>query len=308
VSAVNQSRLTRSEFLHPRYWLTWAGIGIIGLVCLLPLTMRWRIGTGLGVLSYQIARKRRHIVQTNINLCFPELSESARRQLVKDNFRSSGISIMETAIAWFGDARKFIDIVDIIGLDVLRQAKIEGKGVLLLGMHLSSLDFCGAALSRFEPFNVMYRQNKNRLFESIMTQGRERNFDSAIERDNVRALIRRLKQGGVVWYGPDQDYGHKHSIFADFFGVEAATLTATVRIIRITRSPVIVFSHYRDLATGRYQIYLRRLDNEYPTGDDTADGKHINKIVEAAVRKAPEQYWWLHRRFKTRPPGQSKLY
>ena len=270
--------------------------------------MRWRLGTGLGVLSYQIARKRRHIVQTNINLCFPELSESARRQLVKDNFRSSGISIMETAIAWFGDTKKFIDIVDINGLEVLRQAKIEGKGVLLLGMHLSSLDFCGAALSRFEPFNVMYRQNKNRLFEAIMTQGRERNFDSAIERNNVRGVIKRLKQGGVVWYGPDQDYGHKHSIFASFFGVEAATLTATARIIRMTGSPIIVFSHYRDLTTGRYQIYLRRLDNEYPTGDDTADGKHINKVVEDAVRKAPEQYWWLHRRFKTRPPGQSKLY
>ena len=141
-----------------------------------------------------------------------------------------------------------------------------------------------------------------------MTQARQRNFGSVIERDNVRGVIRRLKKGGVVWYGPDQDYGRQHSIFADFFGVEAATLTATARIIRMTGSPVIIFSHYRDLATERYQIYLQKLEKNYPTGDNIADGTKINQIIEDAVKKAPEQYWWLHRRFKTRPQGQARLY
>ena len=202
----------------------------------------------------------------------------------------------------------FNDIFDIEGLEDLQEAKSEGKGVLLLGMHLSSLDFCGAALARIHPFDVVYRKNKNRLFESIMTTGRNRNFGAVIERENIREMIRRLKKGAVVWYGPDQDYGQKHSIFASFFGVKAATLIATARIIRITGSPIIVFSHYRNLTTGRYQIRLHRLGNGFPIGNDLEDAMRLNQVIEDAVRKAPEQYWWLHRRFKTRPLGEAKLY
>ena len=272
------------------------------------MNVGWRFGTTLGILAYKMARKRRHIVETNIRLCFPKLSEPDRRKLVRDNFVSSGISVIETAIAWFGDHAKFSRVIDIDGLATLQQAKSQGKGVLLLGMHLTSLDFCGAALARFQPFDVMYRKNKNQLFEAIMRRGRIRNFGSVIERDNIRLVVKRLTQGDIVWYGPDQDYGRQHSIFAKFFGVEAATLTATARIIRMTGSPVIIFSHYRDLSTRRYQIYLQKIENNYPTGDNIADGLKINQIIEDAVRNAPEQYWWLHRRFKTRPQGQAKLY
>ena len=300
--------LIRSQFLHPRYWITWAGIALARLACLLPLSARWQCGIWLGDLACRIARKRRQIVETNIKLCFPQMSDFERRQLIKDNFRSSGISIIETAFAWFSDAGQFNHIVDIEGLENLRQAKSEGRGVLLLGMHLSSLDFCGAALAHIEPFDVIYRKNKNKLLESIMTKGRKRNFDAVIDRENIRAMIRRLKNGAVVWYGPDQDYGRKHSIFASFFGVKAATLKATARIISMTESPIIVFAHYRNLATGRYQIYLNKLGASYPVGDDFADATHINQVIEDAIRHAPEQYWWLHRRFKTRPLEQDKLY
>ena len=278
------------------------------MVCLLPLTLRWQFGTWLGNIAYGLARKRRHIVETNIRLCFPQMSDSDARKLVKENFRSSGIAITETALAWFVDAGKFNHIVDIDGLEKLRQAKSERKGVLLLGMHLSSLDFCGAALAHIEPFDVIYRKNKNQLFESIMKIGRERNFENVIERQNIREVIRRLKNGAIVWYGPDQDYGRKHSVFTDFFGVKAATLTATARIIRMTGAQVIVFSHYRDLVTGRYQINLYKLEGNYPMGDDLADAMKVNQVIEDAVRQAPEQYWWLHRRFKTRPLDQAKLY
>ena len=278
------------------------------MVCLLPLTLRWQFGTWLGNIAYGLARKRRHIVETNIRLCFPQMSDSDARKLVKENFRSSGIAITETALAWFVNPGKFNHIVDIDGLEKLRQAKSERKGVLLLGMHLSSLDFCGAALAHIEPFDVIYRKNKNQLFESIMKIGRERNFENVIERQNIREVIRRLKNGAIVWYGPDQDYGRKHSVFTDFFGVKAATLTATARIIRMTGAQVIVFSHYRDLVTGRYQINLYKLEGNYPMGDDLADAMKVNQVIEDAVRQAPEQYWWLHRRFKTRPLDQAKLY
>ena len=306
--AVNHSRLISSTHLHPRYWPTWLGVGIVRLVCLMPLPVRWYCGDLLGRLGYRLAKKRRHIVSRNVALCFPQLSETERQQLVRDNFKSSGISIFETGLAWFGDAATFMDIVDINGLETLHAARSEGRGVLLLGMHLSSLDFCGAALAQHLPFDVMYRKNKNSLFEAVMALGRERNFNSAIERNDIRRVIRRLRQGGIVWYGPDQDYGRKHSVFADFFDVPSASITATARIIRITRSPAVIFTHYRDLTTGRYQIKLQRLADTYPTGDDVVDAQTINHIVESAVSQAPEQYWWLHRRFKTRPTGDPGLY
>lgn len=286
----------------------WIGVGLIRTVCLLPLKARWRIGSALGLLAYRFARRRRHIVETNVRLCFPELDTAGCEQLVQNNFRSSGISIIETALAWFVDPSRFRSLVDIEGLEVLRTAKEKGRGVMLMGMHLSSLDFCGAVLGTEQPFDVMYRKNRNRLLEAIMTRGRERNFSSAIERSNVRAVIRRLKAGDIVWYGPDQDYGRKHSVFAPFFGIDSASITATSRILSMTGSPVVLFSHYRDLATGRYRIILQDMDESYPTGDETADASIINKAVEQAIRLAPEQYWWLHRRFKTRPEGESRPY
>jgi KDO2-lipid IV(A) lauroyltransferase len=305
--AVSQSRLLQAEFLQPRYWPTWAGIGLMRLICLLPLRARWQLGKALGLLAYRVAGRRRRIVETNISLCFPDMDKRSRHQLVVDNFRSSGISIIETATAWFISPMRYRDIVDIEGLEVLTEASKQGRGVMLLGMHLSTLDFCGAVLSTWSPFDVMYRYNKNRLLEAVMTRGRERNFSSAIERDDVKQVIRRLRKGATVWYGPDQDYGRKHSVFAPFFNRQAASITATARIARITGCRIVVFSHYRNLETGRYRICLEPLDT-FPSDDDVRDCSVINQLVERAVRRDPAQYWWVHRRFKTRPEGEARLY
>jgi|AP95_1055475.scaffolds.fasta_scaffold00048_22 KDO2-lipid IV(A) lauroyltransferase len=300
--------LFQREFLKPKYWLVWLGISFIKMLCLLPLRVRWRFGEWLGILGHTLARKRRHIVATNLKLCFPELTEQENKNLVFENFKSSGIGIIETALVWFSAPKRFEGIVDIDGLSNLQQAHSQGQGVLLLGMHLSTLDFCGAVLGTRQPFDVMYRRNKNKLLEAIMTRGREKNFDAAIERSNVRQVIRRLKQGAVVWYGPDQDYGRKHSVFAPFFSQNAATITATARIAEITDSPVILFSHYRDLSTGRYRIVLSEPLEGYPSGDELNDCTRINGLIEQAIRTHPEQYWWLHRRFKTTPDRGPRPY
>ena len=307
VMAVSQTRLLQAEFLKPRYWPTWVGIGLMRLICLLPLRARWQVGKALGILAYWIAGRRRRVVETNISLCFPDLDKHDQKQLVIDNFRSSGIGIIETATAWFVNPIQYRDMVDIEGLDALTQASSEGRGVMLLGMHLSTLDFCGAVLSTWSPFDVMYRYNKNRLLEAVMTRGRQRNFSSAIERDDVKQVIRRLRKGATVWYGPDQDYGLKHSIFVPFFGHQAATITATSRIARITGCEVVTFKHFRDLQNGRYQITLERV-TQFPSGDLDQDCETVNKLVERAILEAPEQYWWVHRRFKTRPHNEARCY
>ena len=278
------------------------------IVCALPVQARWWCGRKLGLLALQFAAKRRNVVKTNLQLCFPDLNDAEIHSLLVRNFESSGISIFETAKAWFADAQTFLDTVDIQGLDNLKAAHAQGDGVIMLGMHLSTLDYCGAALVQHYPFDVMYRKNKNKLLEAIMTRGRDKNFDSSIERDDVRQVVRRLKQGAVVWYGPDQDYGLKHSIFAPFFGQPAATITATARIARITKSPVVIVTYYRDEQTHRYRMELTTPLEDYPGNDELENCTRINRIIEQSIMKAPEQYWWLHRRFKTQPDGKSKLY
>ena len=230
---------------------------------------------------------------------------------MRDNFRSSGISLVETAYVWFSTPERLAEsqaIVDIEGLEHLQSALVEGKGVFLVGLHLSTLDFCGALLDQVQPVDVMYRRNKNKLLEHIMTKGRKQHFDSTIERGEVRQVIRRLRQGAVVWYAPDQDYGRKHSVFAPFFGREAATVTATARIARMTNAAVITYSHYRNLETGRYRIVLSEPLRDFPVEDDVSNATRMNQIIEAAINEAPEQYWWLHRRFKTTPDGTPRPY
>jgi KDO2-lipid IV(A) lauroyltransferase len=310
VTDVSNSKTTlkQKEFLKPVYWPTWLGIGLIRLICLLPLRARWHLGGWLGKLGYLLAVRRRHIVTTNLSICFPEKTASEINTMVVDNFISSGISIIETALVWFTPASDYLDIVDIKGLDHLTEAANKGQGVILLGMHLSTLDFCGAVLGCHHPFDVMYRKNKNKLLEAVMTQGRERHFYAAIERDNVRQVIRRLREGATVWYGPDQDYGRKHSVFAPFFNQQAATITATSRIAGITKSPVVVFSHYRDLDSGRYTINLSEPLAAFPGESPLEDCTRVNRIIEDAIRVHPEQYWWLHRRFKTRPNDEPRPY
>ena len=278
------------------------------VLCSLPPAARWRMGALLGKLTYYLARRRRHIVAVNIRLCFPQLNPTALRQLVKDNFRSSGISLVETALAWFKPVNNFRALVDVHGLEHLKAAQAQGRGVILLGIHLSSLDLCGAVLASHLPFDIMYRRNKNKLLEAVMTRGRQRHFPLAIERSDVRQVIKRLRQGHTVWYGADQDYGRKHSIFAPFFDLPTATITATSRIAKITQSPVVCFSHYRHLDSGRYSIQLSPPLDNFPTEDLHADCTRVNTWVEDAIKVSPEQYWWLHRRFKTRPDGEPRPY
>ncbi len=294
--------------MFPRYWLLWITIGFLSLFCLFPLKARWAFGETLGILGFIVARKRRRIVRENIRACFPNLTEKELAERVFKNFKSSGIAILETFEAWFFPKRDFESLVKFEGLELLESAKNKGRGVILLGVHLCALDLCGAALSRKIPFHVMYKRNRNLLINTIMTQGREQNFESTVERRNIRDVIKILKSGSILWYGPDQDYGNKHSIFAPFFGVPAATITATSRIAHSTKAQLIFMSQYRDREKGKYLVKLERISSAFPSNDMLVDCKLVNKKIEEAILFAPEQYWWLHRRFKTRPSEEPSLY
>ncbi len=295
------------DLIHPKYWLSWVGIALLSIVCLLPRRSRTAFGSLIGLLAFVIAKRRRKIVGENLRVCFPNLPDKEVKEKIVRNFRSSGTAILETFEAWAFPKRDFESLVEFEGLELLMEAKKRGQGVLLVGNHLCSLDLCGAALSRKVPFHVMYKRNKNLLINTIMNNGRKRNFESIVERKNVRRVIKILREGSIIWYGPDQDFGEKNSVFVPFFGFPTATITATSRIAQSTKASVIFMSQYRK-ENGRYFVKLSAASKNFPSNDISADCELINKKIEEAILLAPDQYWWLHRRFKTRPLGEEKIY
>lgn len=297
-----------NDFLSPRFWPTWLGFGTIWLAAQLPFTMQMWIGKALGWLSFHLARERRHICQTNIALCFPELSREQQVRLVRDTFTSNGIGVMEVGLAWCRKPQSFRKRVTVTGLENLQRAAESGRGVLLVCAHFTTLEFAGSLLSLFHKMDVTYRPHKNPLFETLMYRARQRWYGAVIERGDVRSALRSLQQGHTLWYAPDQDYGRKHSVFAKFFGVEAATITATGRFATFNDSAVVFFSHYRNAGDSGYSLEFSPALVGYPSGDETVDAQRINDVIEQAIRKHPEQYLWLHKRFKTQAQGMTNPY
>ncbi|MEZ5490058.1 MAG: LpxL/LpxP family Kdo(2)-lipid IV(A) lauroyl/palmitoleoyl acyltransferase [Gammaproteobacteria bacterium] len=305
MSSTNSDKTPLSQFYAPGYWPTWLGLSFMWLLAHLPFPLQIRLGRLIGWLLYLFARERREICRINLELCFPELSAAERQALLRRTFVSNGIGVMEAVMSWYRNPEDFRDRVSIQGLDNLRQAKAEGRGVLLVCAHFTTLEFAGSLLSLYEQMDVTYRKHKNPLFEAVMTNSRKRFYPAVIERENVREAFRSLKKGHIVWYAPDQDYGPRHSVFVPFFGVQAATITATTRFARANNSPVIFFSHYRRDDNSGYELEFSPPIENYPSGNEEADAIKINGIIEQAIRKHPDQYLWLHKRFKTQPGGKS---
>ena len=278
------------------------------LIILLPYRLLLILGAAIGKIMYVAIPRRRHITETNIRLCFPELSEAEQTALVRQVFRSSGIFLFEIGLAWWGSEKKVQPLGHAEGLEHLQAAKQRGRGVILLSAHFTSMDIGGRFLTRYTPFYAMYKYHRNPLFHSMMKHSRERWIQGAIERSDVRTLVRTLRAGHVCWYALDQDFGTINAVFAPFFGIPAATLTATSRIAKMTGAAVVPFFVRRLEDGGGYQLtFLPALEN-FPSGDDLADTTRTNALIEAEVRKAPAQYLWTHRRFKSRPEGEADVY
>lgn len=293
-------------FESPRHWPYLALIGVARLACLLPVRCWLGLGRGIGHVAYRIAKRRRRIAEINIRLCFPELGESERTDLVRQTFLSVGMLAMEMAYCWSRPIETLAHRMEIHGLEVLREAQSEGRGILLVGGHYLTLDLGAALLSTKVDLDAVYRLNKNPAIEHLMLRGRKRFCGRIIERNDIRRAIRSLRDRRLLWYAPDQDYGIRHSVFVPFFGQTAATIS-TSRLVRLTGARPVLFSHFRDPGKGTWTLYLQWIDN-YPTGDHEADARHLNSLIEAEIRKHPEQYLWLHRRFKTRPEGVPSPY
>lgn len=296
-----------SEILKkPSLWPISLWVNILRLLARLPYNLQMHIGAFFGWVLYHLARDRRHVTEVNIRLCFPELSPEAQRKRVRAVFHHNGIGIMEAAMAWWAPISWFQDKVTLKGKEHLDKALAQGKGVIMLGAHFSTLDLGGLLFSYHYTLNTLYRPNNNPYLDQVICNGRSR-FTHNIDRSDFRSVIRKLKSNEIIWYAPDQDFGMKQSVFVTFFGVPAATLTATTRLTKLNGSPVLMLAQHR-LSDGRYELELFPIIEPFPTGDEIADATRINEEIERAIRKDPEQYMWVHRRFKSHPKGKNYLY
>lgn len=286
--------------LGPATWPFWVLAGFAWLVTRLPLPAQRRIGRAIGRAFRLLGRSRRHVTRVNLRLCFPEQTEAEREALLRAHFEAAGIGVLETVCGWWCPSARFEGIYRLEGLEHLDQALQKGRGVLLVSAHFTTLEFCARILTLHRPFAAMYRPNENPVVDYLFKRNREHHTEGAIDRNDIKGLLRTLKRNTVVWYAPDQGKSGRHSELVPFFGIPASTQTATHRIARISHAPVLPFFGHRR-PDGGYDLTIQPPLSGFPTEDAVADTARINQVIERAVLEAPEQYFWSHRRFKNRP-------
>jgi KDO2-lipid IV(A) palmitoleoyltransferase len=295
--------------LHPRNWLTWFGLGVLWLLVQLPYPLLYIIGSSLGRAARPFLKRREKIAERNLTLCFPDMSEEAKQKLIEQNFVSLGMGLIETGMAWFWSDARVKKWFDVEGYENLTKALEGNKGVMVVGVHFMSLELGGRTMGLCRPMMATYRPHNSKLMEWVQTKGRLRSNKAMIDRRNLRGLVSALKSGEAVWFAPDQDYGPKGSTFAPFFAVpQAATTNGTYVLSRLSGAALLTVTMVRKANHRGYNLYISDVMMDYPTDDEYLAASYMNKVIEREIMRAPEQYLWVHRRFKTRPPGEASLY
>jgi Kdo2-lipid IVA lauroyltransferase/acyltransferase len=299
---------TRS-LLAPRHWPAWFGVGVIHLVARLPRKVLMGLGRFLGAIIERFPSPRRAVAATNIALCFPELDATAQAALVDAHLRDIGLMLMEFALGWMGSDRTIENIpITFEGIEHLEAAHAQGHGVLLVGGHFSHLELCARLVSQRIRIAGMYRRMDSPVFEWAVLRARLHYAKAMFETDDIRGTVKYLRGGGTLWYAPDQDMRSKDNVFVPFFGVPASTITATHHLARMSKSVVMPFFHRRLPGNQGYALRIGAPLENLPSNDAEADTARINAAIEQMVREAPEQYLWVHKRFKTRPPDAPPVY
>jgi KDO2-lipid IV(A) lauroyltransferase len=286
------------ELLSPRYWPTWAGLGVLRLLTLLPFRAQLAIGAGLGRLLRRLPVRFLRIARRNIELCLPELDAPQRRRLLDRHFTSLGIALSEIAMAWWWPTERLKTISTIEGMEHVRAALERGRGAILLTAHFTPLEIGGRIVAAATPVNIIYRPSKNAALAHVLGRCRSRNGGRAIPRDDIRSMIAALKRNEVVWYAPDQSYRKKGAQRVSLFGIPAPTNTATSRIARMTGAAVLPYFVERLPGSAGYRVVIQPALEGFPSECPCADAERFHRLIEAQVRAVPDQYLWIHRRFK----------
>ncbi|BAS67433.1 MAG: lipid A biosynthesis acyltransferase [Gammaproteobacteria bacterium] len=298
--------MTKQNFYHPKFIPTWILIALMKLGARLPIKTQISMGKSMGRVLYRILSKFRRIALVNIAKCFPHKSKSEVEQLARQHFESLGIAFFESANCFYLADSALRKIYSISNIDILEDAIAQKKNVILLVGHFTTMMLAGRILLQNFKFADIYRPQNNALFDAEMTKQFIKHGAIMVKTKDSRSLIKTLKSGLPIWYAPDQDLGVKNSVFAPFFGVETATIKATAKLANIDNTVVIPLAFTR-IELG-YKLNFSPPLEVYPSADAQQNATLTNKILERQILTTPEQYLWIHRRFKSRPKGEEIFY
>jgi KDO2-lipid IV(A) lauroyltransferase len=290
-----------------RHWLTWLGIGLMALLARLPWVLQRALGRGAGTVLRVLLARRRRIAERNIALCYPQLDAAAQAALVRASFASLGIGLFEFARAWWGSVEPMRRDLRLEGLEHLQAARTGGRGVIVISAHFTTLEIAGRLMCDYAPLAGMYRPHDQAAMEWAVKRGRLRYAAAMFTRDELRPAMKHLKQGGLLWFAPDQDTRRGESVYVPFFQQQAYSLTSTHQLARLSGAAVVAFAHVRR-DDGGYTLKISPAFGDFPSKDATADTARVMAAIEAMVREVPSQYLWLHRRFKHQPGGGANPY
>ena len=285
---------------------TRATVGLLWLLHWLPVPALRAIGWLLGQALYALGRERRRVALTNLRLCFPELKDGERKQLARRHFVAFARAFLDRTLLWWAPRERLERVIHLRGQEHLHSD--EGRPTILLAPHFVGLDAGGTMITMLTPLVSIYSAQKNPVFNDVLLGGRMR-FNAPVllsRQDGMRKAVKAMKEGYPFYYLPDMDFGARDAIFAPFFGVPAATITGVSRLARLINARVVPC--IARMVAGGYEIELQAAWSDYPGECVEADTVRMNHYIEGQVRRMPEQYFWLHKRFKTRPPGEAKLY
>jgi len=271
----------------------------------LPRFIQLLIGSLLGKTGQLVSKKWRITATRNLSATFPQ---STPQPLVNQHFRSLGIGLIEMANAWWGADHKLQQQVTVEGLEHLDEAQKKGQGVILLSAHFTTLEIGGRLLSLFRPIHAMYREQDNKIFNQAMVDGRLSFLQSLIKKSDLRGMLRLLRKNQIIWYAMDQNSTDASAVFTRFFGIPCSTSATTSKLAQRSGAAVIPFSTRRTEAENRYHLTIHPPLEPFPSDDAVADTQLIMDLFESEIRKAPEQYLWIHRRFKKQPEGSPPFY
>jgi lauroyl-KDO2-lipid IV(A) myristoyltransferase len=303
----------RLQLLHPRYWLTWLGLGVFFIAAFLPMSAHDWLGARLGNLAARKNKKRFNIVKTNLSLCFPEKKHDEIEQMVMQHFQSQFRSLLHYSILWWRPEFMVRNIIHKTGFDQIEHYLEKGKNIIILLTHNVGLDFAGTSISMDYSSCSPYKVVRNPVIDWKIANGRlrfGRNNDSFLftREDGLRPLIRETRAGKILIYLADEDLGAGNSIFAPFFGVQKASIPVLGRLAKSCNAVVLPCVSCYEETKQCYSIKLLPAIESIPSGDDEQDTVSMNKAMEQAIRLCPIQYLWTLRYFQTRPAGEASVY
>jgi Kdo2-lipid IVA lauroyltransferase/acyltransferase len=285
-------------------------VGFLWLLHWLPLPVQAFLGNGLGMLLYVLLGQRRRVVDVNLRLCFPQWSEKARRQLARAHFRCLGRSVLERGLLWWAPPERLARLIQLEGAAPIKALLVAGRPVIFMTPHFLGLDAGGSRISLDFDVVSIYAPQRNKVIDRWLYHGRTRFGDQLLlaRNESPRATVKAMKAGRPFYYLPDMDQRGRNSVFAPFFGVPTSTITGLSRFAKMADAAVVPFVT-RMLPGGQgYRVELGEPWTDFPTDDVEADVARMNAEIEKIVETMPEQYYWVHKRFKTRPPGVPRRY